>query len=165
MLLRTRIIALAAAVVPIVAAAVAVPAWLLLQEREGRVGELTVARQAAVVSREMLRAARPLTEAVERIATDTGLAEDLARQRHPRRVAQRLAALRDGGPAIERIEVIARGGRVLLAQPAEHAVEGMIDTAAVLREYQPGTGDSGIEPMPDGGGFTSWPSRAGRGRR
>lgn len=152
MLLRTRIIALAAAIVPIVAAAVAVPAGLLLQEREGRVGELTVARQAAVVSREMLRAARPLTEAVERIATDTALAQELERGDIPA-ARTRLEALREGEAPIERIEVIARGGRVLLAQPAEHAVEGMIDTAAVLREYRPGTGDSGIEPMPDGSGL------------
>ena len=152
MLLRTRIIALAAAIVPVVAAAVAVPAWLLLQEREERVGELTVARQAAVVSREMLRAARPLTEAVRRIATDATLAEDFGRQDIPAARA-RLRDLREGAPEVMRIEVIARGGRVLLAQPAEHVVEGMIDTATVLREYLPGTGDSGIEPMPDGGGL------------
>ena len=123
-----------------------------MQEREGRVGELAVARQAAVVSREMLRAARPLTEAVERIATNTALAQELERGDIPRTRA-RLEALREGEAPIERIEVIARGGRVLLAQPAEHAVEGMIDTAAVLREYRPGTGDSGIEPMPDGSGL------------
>ena len=133
MLLRTRIIALAAAIVPVVAAAVAVPAWLLLQEREERVGELTVARQAAVVSREMLRAARPLTETVRRIATDATLAEDLARQDIPAARA-RLRDLREGAPEVMRIEVIARGGRVLLAQPAEHVVEGMIDTATVLRD-------------------------------
>ncbi|MEO3471885.1 SpoIIE family protein phosphatase [Roseomonas sp. CAU 1739] len=149
MLLRTRIIALAAAVVPIVAAAVAVPAWLLLQERQARIGELTVARQQAVVSREMPRAARPLTEAVGRIATDAAFAEALARQDLTAARA-RLGAL---GAGIGQVEVIARGGRILLAEPPAPLREGMIDTAPVLREYSPGHGDSGVEPLPEGGGL------------
>ncbi len=144
MLLRTRIIALAAAMVPAVAAALAVPAWLLLDERDARIGELTVARQAAVVSREIQRAAQPLTEAVWHVAADVTLARD------DRAAAQaRLRAL--AGP-VERIEVIARGGRILLAEPPAAAVEGMVDAAAVLREYAPGTGSAGIELM-DGDGL------------
>jgi sigma-B regulation protein RsbU (phosphoserine phosphatase) len=152
MLLRTRIIALAAAIVPIVAAAVAAPAWLLLREREARVAELTIARQAAIVSREMQRAAQPLREAVHRIAADATLAQALERSAM-REARARLLALRADGRPIEQIEIIARGGRVLLAQPPGHAVEGMIDAAAVLRELQPGDGDSGIEPTADGRGL------------
>ena len=149
MLLRTRIIALAAAAVPIVAAAVAVPAWLLLHEREARIGELTVARQQAVVSREMQRAARPLTEAVRRIATDGALAEALARQD----VVAARARFDLLDATVGQVEVIARGGRILLADPPVPAAEGMIDTAPVLREFSPGQGDSGVEPMPGGAGL------------
>lgn len=143
MLLRTRIIALAAGMVPVVAAAVAIPAWLLLRESETRIDDLTLARQEAVVSREIQRAARPLSEAVRGIAADATLAEALARQD----IATAQARI---GQATAQVEVIARGGRILLAQPPAQAAEGMIDPAPVLREYAPGSGDSGIEPNGDG---------------
>lgn len=159
MLLRTRIIALAAAMVPIVAAAVAIPAWLLLHEGEDRIDALTLDRQAAVVSREVQRAARPLVEAARRIATDAALAEALARQDIAAAQSRLGAAAppRPGaaaplhpGAAAPWVEVIARGGRILVAEPPAHAAEGMIDTAPVLREYARGSGDSGIEPAADG---------------
>ncbi|MBR0649444.1 SpoIIE family protein phosphatase [Roseomonas terrae] len=149
MLLRSRIVLLAAVMAPVVAGAVAAPGWLLLREREARIGELTVARQAAIVEAETQRAARPLVDAARRIADDAALAAALARQ-DATAARARLAVLDGGG---SRIEVIGRGGRVLLARPDDRGMEGMIDIAAVLREYAPGTGGSGIEPVAGNGGL------------
>jgi sigma-B regulation protein RsbU (phosphoserine phosphatase) len=149
MLLRSRILLLLAAAVPAVAAAVAVPAWLLLRERDAVIGELTVVRQDAIVEREIQRAAQPLMDTAGRIAADASVAQALATQ--DMAAARARIATLDAGAA--RVEVIARGGRVLLAEPDDRRMEAMIDTAAVLREYRPGTGGSGIEPMADGHGL------------
>ncbi|MBW6398236.1 SpoIIE family protein phosphatase [Roseomonas sp. HJA6] len=144
MLLRTRIIALVAAMVPVVAASVAIPAWLLLHESEARIDELTLARQDVVVAQEIQRAARPLDEAVRRMAADTSLAEALARQ------DMAAAQVRLSHPGDARVEVIARGGRILLAEPPVPTAEAMIDPGPVLREYAAGEGGNGIVAEPGG---------------
>ncbi len=143
MLLRTRITVLAAVTLPIVAAAVALPAWLLLEERGNRIAALRLAQQEAEVARVLDAAARPLGAVLDRAAAEEALAAALAR-RDAEEASRRLLGLVAAGPE-GRIEAIGRGDQLLAAAPGPRSGEPMLAGAALFRDLAPGREATGVE--------------------
>lgn len=143
MLLRTRIAILAAVTLPIVAAAVALPAWLLLEERGARIATLRLAQQEAEVARVLDAAARPLGAALHGAAAEEDLVAALAR-RDAETARTRLARLAADVPE-GRIEAIGRGDQLIAAAPGPRSGEPMLAGAALYRELAPGREALGVE--------------------
>jgi sigma-B regulation protein RsbU (phosphoserine phosphatase) len=120
MLLRSRILLLFALAMALVAASVAVPAWLVLRDGQDRAGALRAALQSATLHEAVERAAAPLVASLRLAAADEALlaargANDESALR------QRLAALRaeiglEGAAA--RMDLVGPRGQLLAAAPA-----------------------------------------------
>ena len=150
MLLRTRILLLAAAGMVMVAIAVGLPAALVVGERGARIAALQVSAQSAEVARALDDAARPLLAVLEAAAADPALAAALD-ARDETALQERLGALGAAAPAIARIEVIASGDRILAAHPGPRSGEPMLPAGALLRELTPGQHARGVERSAESG--------------
>ncbi|MBX9594491.1 MAG: hypothetical protein K2X46_09020, partial [Roseomonas sp.] len=73
MLLRSRILLLFALAMALVAASVAVPAWLVLRDGEERAAALRAGLQSATLHEAVERAAAPLLAALRQAAVDEAL--------------------------------------------------------------------------------------------
>lgn len=149
MLLRTRITLLAAITLPIVVAAIAVPAWLLIEERGARIAALTLAQQQAEVGRLMEITARPLAATLDRAAADGDLSAALARG-DADAASQRLDVLAAAVPG-GRLEVIGRGDRLIAAAPGPRSGEPVLAGATLFRDLAPGQDALGVETAPTDG--------------
>ena len=152
MLLRTRVTLIAAAALPVVAVAVALPAWLLLEERAERISTLQLAQQQAEVARILDTTVRPAAAVLQAIATDEELRVAVGR-RDADALEQRLRQrhLAAGAPPDQRIEVIGRGGQLIAAVPGSRSAEPMVPSEALFREVPPGQEVVGVEPAPQDG--------------
>ena len=135
MLLRTRILLLFALATILVAASVALPAWLVLRDAEKRAAELRASLQAARLQEAMEIASAPLIAGLRRAAADEVLAGTLVTGDESG-LRQRLASLRllyGSGDASARMDLIGPRGHLLAASPAadEPLASG---TNALLRE-------------------------------
>lgn len=152
MLLRTRISLIAAVALPVVVAAIAVPAVLLLQERGERIAELQLSEQRAEVMRVLEVAARPLSALLLSASSDDTLRASLA-QRDADALQRRLALQlpSDAGAQDLRLQVIGRGDQLLAAAPGGRSGEPMISTDALFRDLTQGQEVIGIAvSSPDG---------------
>lgn len=143
MLLRTRITLLAAVTLPIVAAAVALPAWLLLEERGARIGALRMMQQQAEVARVIDDATRPLAALLRRAATEEELPAALAHRdagAASARLLRQVAALPGA-----RVEAIGRGDQLIAAAPGPRSGEPMLAGAILFRDLVPGQEAIGVE--------------------
>lgn len=152
MLLRTRISLIAAVALPVVVAAIAVPAVLLRQERGERIAELQLSEQRAEVMRVLEVAARPLSALLLSASSDDTLRASLA-QRDADALQRRLALQlpSDAGAQDLRLQVIGRGDQLLAAAPGGRSGEPMISTDALFRDLTQGQEVIGIAvSSPDG---------------
>ena len=152
MLLRTRISLIAAAALPVMVAAIALPALLLLEERGERVTELMLSEQRAEVTRLIEVAAHPLAALVRSVATDDGLRASLARRdtdalQH--QLGRQLSP--ENALAGVRIEVIGRGDQLLAAAPGGRSGDPMSSSNMLFAELAPGRDVTGIEASPQDG--------------
>ncbi len=120
MLLRSRILLLFALAMALVAASVAVPAWLVLRDGQDRAAGLRAALQSATLNEAVERAAAPLVASLRAAVADDALL--VARGTNDESaLRQRLAALRAElgleGPAA-RIDLVGAQGQLLAAAPA-----------------------------------------------
>ena len=151
MLLRSRILLLFGLAMALVAASVAVPAWLVLRDGEDRAAALRAAVQSASLNDAVERAGAPLVTLLRRMATDEAL--QAARAAHDESaLRQRLAALlaETGleGPA-GRIDLVGPQGQLLAAAPA--AAEPLASGATALQRDLPPDGISArFEASADG---------------
>lgn len=131
MSLRARILLLFAIATLLVAASVAVPAWLVLRDGEQRSAVLRAMVQASAVRDAMEMATAPLAEALRGIARDEALATARAAG-DEQALRQRLGALRDE-TSVTRLDLLGGQGQWLAAAPA--ADEPLISgSAALVRE-------------------------------
>ncbi|HEY4249944.1 MAG TPA: PP2C family protein-serine/threonine phosphatase [Roseomonas sp.] len=151
MLLRTRILLLFALATILVAASVALPAWLVLRASETHSTRLNGSLQAAQLRQAVERAGAAATETLRRAAADETLAGALATGDESG-LRQRLLALRqldqlDGGAG--RMDLVGAQGQLLAASPAaeEPLASG---AAALLRSMAPDQIGIGFENAPDG---------------
>lgn len=151
MLLRSRILLLFALAMALVAASVAVPAWLVLRDGEDRAAALRAGLQSATLNDAVERAAAPLLTALRQAAVDEALlAASAAHDESALR--QRLAALRTAlgleGPAA-RMDIVGPRGQLLAAAPA--MAEPLASGASALQRDLPRDGISArFEASADG---------------
>ena len=132
MLLRTRILLLFALATVLVAASVALPAWMVLHYAEDRAASLRASLQAAQLREAMEHVAAPLVAGLRRAASDEALAWALTTGDESE-VRQRLAALRlllNLDSVSGRLDLIGAGGQFLAAAPA--AEEKLASGASAL---------------------------------
>lgn len=147
MLLRTRILGLFALAILLVAASVALPAWLVLRNQEERIIGLRIAAQEGEVREALNRAARPLTAAARALTTDRIILAALE-ESDQAALRSRLAALREeGGPLAgkARADIIGAGGQLLASTPGAPSDEALVSAEAVLHELQADGQASGLE--------------------
>jgi sigma-B regulation protein RsbU (phosphoserine phosphatase) len=151
MLLRTRILLLFALATLLVAASVALPAWLVLRDGESRAGALRAALQAAQLQDAMERAAATLVTGLRRSAADEALAGALA-SGDESGARQRLAALRSltGLDGTGRMDLVGAQGQLLAAAPAaqDPLASGAV---ALIRDLAPEQLHLGFEAAPGQG--------------
>lgn len=150
MSLRTRILLLFALAVLLVAAAVALPAAMVLRDAEDRAAALRAELQQARLREAMEHAAAPLVAGLRRAAADEALAVAMAGGTAAS-VRQRAAALwlllgldRSGG----RLDLLGPHGQLLAAAPAtdEPLASG---AAALLRDLPAGQESLAFETVAD----------------
>lgn len=150
MQLRTRILLLFALATLLVAASVALPAWLVLRNAEDRAATLRASLQAAQVREAMEHVAAPLVAGLRRAAADEALLSALITGNESE-LRQRLGALRlllDLESASGRLDLIGSQGQVLAAAPA--AEEALASgAAALLRELSEDRVSITFESGPD----------------
>jgi sigma-B regulation protein RsbU (phosphoserine phosphatase) len=150
MLLRSRILLLFALATLLVAASVALPAWLVLRDGEERAAGLRTALQAAMVREAMDHAAAPLVTTLRAAAMDATLLA--ARQAGDESaLRQRLGELRESlrlSGSTGRIDLVGGQGQLLAAAPA--AAEPLASGATALqRDLAPGQIFAGFEAEAD----------------
>lgn len=152
MTLRARIFALFVAAAALVAASVALPALLVLDENEDRLLESRTAQQEAELRLGIDRAADPLAARARLVAGDPALRAALA-ARDESALRARLAALVAAHPtlaAAARIDVISASGELLATAPAGTVEAPLVAAGMLLREMGPDDEPAGLERGPDG---------------
>jgi sigma-B regulation protein RsbU (phosphoserine phosphatase) len=152
MLLRTRISLLVGLALPVVAAAMVLPAALLLRERNERIATLQLEQQQAEVARVLVVAARPGVAVMQAAVADPAFRADAGR-RDAEALQRRLAERQPAAGALQdaRIEVIGRGDQLLAAFPGGRSGEPMVATDALFRDLVPGQEITGVERAPQDG--------------
>lgn len=117
MLLRSRILLLFALATLLVAASVALPAWLVLRDGQDRAATLRASLQSATLREAMDRAAAPLVAALRGAALDGALLAARA-ENDESALRQRLTALREGLGMTGRLDMVGGQGQLLAAAPA-----------------------------------------------
>ncbi|MGK7865042.1 HAMP domain-containing protein, partial [Falsiroseomonas sp. E2-1-a4] len=143
MLLRSRILLLFALATLLVAASVALPAWLVLRDGQDRAATLRASLHSATLREAVDRAAAPLVAALRGAALDEALVAARAAQDESA-LRQRLAALRDSLGLDGRLDVVGGQGQLLAAAPA--AADPLASGATALqRDLVPGQVHAGFE--------------------
>ncbi|MGX9963812.1 SpoIIE family protein phosphatase [Roseomonas sp. F4] len=143
MLLRSRILLLFALATLLVAASVALPAWLVLRDGQERAATLRAGLQAATLREAVDRAAAPLIATLRGAAMDEALLAARAANDESA-LRQRLASLRESLGMVGRIDMVGAQGQLLAAAPA--AADPLASGATALqRDLVPGQVHAGFE--------------------